>query len=265
MLYCKRALFIVLIICSAGTAGCARFTLFTTAQEIEIGEQVQQEVEANNKLLGDLKVSGYVSDVGNKVASQAHRQDVTYTFKVIDSPNEINAFALPGGSIYIYTGLLKQMKTESELAAVLAHEAAHIAHRDSMAALSREVGAGILLQVLLGGEPSAWQDLLGKVASNLTFLKFSRDDERRADRAGVDYMVKAGYDPQGMVNLLTLFTQLSEKQPSSMEVFLSTHPGPQERIGLTQNYIQESGLKGGAVNQKEYEEVKRAIPAGTPK
>ncbi|HUW30582.1 MAG TPA: M48 family metallopeptidase [Planctomycetota bacterium] len=241
-----------------GAAGCQsarNFTIFSTAQEVEIGQQVSAEIERQNRMLADPAVVGYVSQVGAKVAAKAARQDVTYSFKVIDSPNQINAFAVPGGNIYIYSGLLRQMKTESELAAVLGHEVAHISLRHSMKRLTRQTGFELVLAVVLGENSPAWQSTVGKLVGNVAFLQFSKAEEEDADRDGLTFMYNAGYDPHGMVNLLTMFTTLQQSEPSKIEVFLSSHPAPQERVGIVKKLITTENLDGGIINENEYESV----------
>jgi len=245
-----------------GASGCqsARsINIFTTAQEVEIGRQVSAEVEQQNKLLADPAVVNYVSQVGEKVAAKATRQDVDYAFKVIDNSKEINAFAVPGGNVYVYSGLLTQMKTESELAAVLGHEVAHISLRHSMRTLTKQAGFDLLLAVVLGENAPAWQSTLGNLVGNVTFLQFSKDDESDADEEGLSYMYNAGYDPQGMVDLLTLFTTLQQKEPSKIEVFLSSHPAPKERVGEVKELIRNGNLSGGIVNAQQYQAAVKSI------
>jgi len=249
-----------LVMIGAGGCQSARnFSFFSTAQEVEIGKQVSTEVEQQNKLLADPAVVNYVSQVGEKVAAKATRQDVDYAFKVIDNPKEINAFAVPGGNIYVYSGLLTQMKTESELAAVLGHEVAHISQRHSMKALTRQATFELVLSVVLGENAPAWQSTLADIGGSLTFLKFSRADETEADREGLSYMYNAGYDPQGMVDLLTMFTTLQQNEPSKIQVFLSSHPAPQERVGEVKGLIKTGNLDGGIVNARQYEAAVKSI------
>lgn len=250
---------ISVVLAASGCQSMRNFTVFNTAQEQEFGKQITQEVETQNKLITDPAVAGYVSMVGEKVAAKAERQDVDYTFKVIDSPQEVNAFAVPGGAVYVYSGLLTRMKSESELAAVLAHEVAHIDKRHSMAALTRQSGFELLTSVVFGEQTPAWQSAAAGLVGNVTFLKFSREDEKQADAVGLNFMTNAGYDPQGMVNLLTMFTTLEATEPSAIQSFLSSHPAPKERIAIVKNLIQTENLQGGTVNASQYQAAVKSI------
>jgi len=243
-------------------AGCGSFrdvSIFTTEQEIEIGQKVSADIESQMKMLDNREVVTYVRRVGSRVASKADRQDITYTFNVIDDSKTVNAFAVPGGNIYVYTGLLTRLHSEAELAAVLGHETAHIAQRHSMKALTRQVGFGIMLRAVLGQEPAAWQEIIANVAGNLAFLSFSRTDEKEADALGLEYMHKAGYDPEGMVNLLTVFLDLAQREPTAMEIWLSTHPPSSERIELVKQQISRLGTTGGKVGTDEYARMLREL------
>jgi len=244
------------------TTGCASlrsFSVFSTEQEIEIGQKVSADIESQMPLLNDPEVVSYVRRVGGSVASESERRDITYEFKVINDKQTVNAFAVPGGNIYIYTGLLTRLSNEAELAAVLAHETAHIAKRHSMNALTQQVGYGIVLKAVLGNEAAAWQEVIANVVGSLAFLSFSRTDEKEADELGVIYMTKAGYDPQGMVHLLEVFLSLAEREPSAMEIWLSTHPPSSERIELVKNQISEIGTTGGKVGADDYRAMLRRI------
>jgi len=254
-----RQSFMLAALAVVGAAGCQSMqslrnvSIFSTAQEVELGQQVSAQVEAQNKLITDPAVAGYVARIGERVAAKAPRQDVQYTFKVIDNPKEVNAFAVPGGNVYVYSGLLTRMKSEAELAAVLGHETAHIADSHSMAALTRQAGFDLILRVALGQNAPGWESTLGNLVGNVAFLQFSKEDEKQADRDGLNYMVQAGYDPQGMVGLLTMFTTLSETDPSAIQIFLSSHPAPKERIGIVKDLILKENLAGGVDNPNEYQ------------
>ena len=254
----KALLLVAMAACSLAAPGCAALrdiSIFSTAQEVELGQRVSEEVEAEMPLLNDPRIVGYVRQVGAKVASKAVRQDVVYTFKVIDDPNQANAFAVPGGNIYIFSGLLARMDSEAELAAVLGHETAHIAERHSMEALTRRVGYGVMLQAVLGDNAAAWEQILADVGGTLVFLKFSRADEEEADVLGLEYMFNAGYNAQGMVDLLELFVELSQRELSAIEMWLSTHPDSRERVEIVKGLIEEYSLEGGETGAAEYKRM----------
>ena len=252
----------VVAVVALGAAGCASFrniSIFTTQEEIELGRRISEEIEAEVKLLNDPVIVNYVRHIGAKVASRSERRNIVYEFKVIDDIGQVNAFAVPGGFIYIFTGLLARMESEGELAAVLGHETAHISERHSMEALTREVGFNIMVQALLGDKAAAWQELLANVTYTMAFLKFSRQDEKEADEVGLMYMFGAGYDPQGMIDLLELFIELSGTEPSAIEEWLSTHPTSQKRVKDVQALIEKLHLYGGKMGEGEYKLRMRRI------
>ena len=256
----KIAAVLILAAFAGGCAGFRDISLFSTQEEIELGMGVAQQVESEMKLLDDPQVVGYVRTVGSRVAAHAERQDIEYVFNVVDAPDQINAFAIPGGWVYIFTGLLKQMQTEAELAAVLAHEVAHIAERHSMEQLTRQFGFNLVLSAVLGEEAAAWQAILAQASSGLVMLRFSRDDERQADELGVQYMYAAGYNPEGMVHLLELFLSMQEREPSKVEQWLSTHPISSERIRLVKEQIEEQDLQTtGTVERQAYQNMIRRL------
>lgn len=257
---CRRfAAAALLLLAATGCESARNISLFSTQQEVELGTEMSTKIESEMKLLNDPAVVNYVKEVGGKVSAQAARQDVEYVFKVIDDPEQVNAFAVPGGNIYIFTGLLTRMSDEAELAAVLAHETAHIDERHSMEALTRQVGYEIVVGAVLGDQAAAWEKILSGVAGNLAFLKFSRSDERQADQIGLELMVKAGYDPQGMVDLLQMFETLAQSQPSAIEIWLSSHPASSERVALVKQQIARENLHGGSVNAEQYQSLVKRI------
>jgi len=258
----RGALPAMIAVIALGAAGCAGFrniSIFTIEEEIELGRRISEEIESKVKLLNDPAIVDYVRHVGAKVASRSERRDVVYVFKVIDDIGQVNAFAVPGGFIYVFTGLLARMESEAELAAVLGHETAHVAERHSMEALTREVGFNLMVQALLGEKAAAWQELLANVTHTMAFLKFSREDEKEADEKGLVYMFGAGYDPQGMIDLLELFIELSDTEPSVIEEWLSTHPACRQRVRDVQALIRKYHLHGGKMREAEYKARMRKI------
>ena len=258
----NMTLFVLALLSLSAAGGCGSLrdvSIFTTEQEVELGQRVSEQIEAEATLLEDPVILAYVREVGARVASKAERQDVTYVFKVIDDPEQVNAFAVPGGNIYILTGLLARMDSEAELAAVLGHEAAHIAEHHSMEALTRQVGFSVMAQALLGEEAAAWQAILADVGSNLASLKFRREDEKESDALGLEYMFDAGYDPDGMVNLLELFAELSEGDMSVISAWLSTHPPSPERVRLVKELIRRHNMHGGRIGAPEYKAKMKRI------
>lgn len=202
----------------------------TLEEEIEMGETYAKQVEEEQQILNNPGVQDYVREIGERLAAQVDRTDVNYTFKVIDAPDTINAFALPGGFMYIYTGLMLQCENEAELAGVMGHEIAHVAayhHGRSMTARSTLSG---LMEVLVGGSGSPIAEGAASVGAALAGLKFSRNHEREADCLGMTYLVRAGYNPMAMVEFYDRVFNKAQQDVPEWTTILSTHPISKNRV-----------------------------------
>jgi predicted Zn-dependent protease len=214
--------------------------LYSLEHEIAIGKQAAQEVERSAKLITDPVITEYVNRVGQNLVRNSDAK-VPFTIKVIDS-DEINAFALPGGFFYVNSGLILAADEEAELAGVMGHEIGHVAARH----YTRSVTKGTILQwatiplILLG--PGGWggyglyQGL--NLAIPMGFLKFSRDQEREADYLGLQYMYKAGYDPNAFVSFFEKLQAQERRRPGSIPKIFSDHPPTPERVQKAQEEIQ---------------------------
>jgi predicted Zn-dependent protease len=211
----------------------AQFSLVSVEDEIQIGREANAEIRREVPELTDGQVASYVRGLGQRLTSQAPGPKYPYSFSVANY-REINAFALPGGPIWVHRGVMQTAVNESQLAGVLAHEVAHVAQRHAADQLTKGMVANGLLGVLgafLGNSlgASAAQAAAGLVA-NGAFLKFSRDDELEADRVGLQIMRVAGWDARGMVEFFEIIGREANRDPSRLERLLSTHPAPQDRI-----------------------------------
>ena len=213
--------------------------LYSLEKEIALGKQLAQEVQRQAKVVDDPLIAEYINRIGQNLARNSDAK-VPFTFQVIegDSPN---AFALPGGYVFVYTALLKIADEEDEVAAAMAHEIAHVAarHMTRQATKSQIASlAGIPVGVILGGG-------LGGVAirqaANVgipaAFLHFTRRDESEADYLGVQYLYSAGYDPNGAISILEKLESLQKNQPGSVARIFSTHPMDATRIQKTEEEI----------------------------
>ncbi|RJP14540.1 MAG: peptidase M48 [Candidatus Abyssobacteria bacterium SURF_5] len=229
----KRSLkYISVLVSLLFASSCATtggFNLVPPQEEIRLGQQLSQEIEREQPVLDNPVLQDYISDIGNRIASKTEKPDLPYTFKIIES-DEVNAFALPGGPVYVNTGLLKYADNEAELASVLAHEIGHITARHATEQLTTSVGAQILTQILLGENPAAATALATNIATSLGMLKFSRNDELEADRLGVRYMFEAGYNPTAMVDFHRKLAAMRESNPSRVMSWFSTHPMSEDRV-----------------------------------
>jgi len=213
--------------------------LYSLEREIGLGKQLAQEVERSSKLIDDPVVTEYVNRVGQNLVRNSDAR-VPFTIKVIDS-DEINAFALPGGFFYVNSGLILHAQEESELAGVMAHEISHVTARHG----TKNATKGELMQLatiplmILG--PAGWAGYGLYEGLNLaipvTYLKFSRDAEREADFLGLQYMYKAGYDPNSYVTFFERIQTEEKRRPGTIPKVFSTHPPTPERIENTQKEI----------------------------
>jgi predicted Zn-dependent protease len=212
---------------------------YSLEKEIALGKGLAQQVERSSKLVDDPVVSEYVNRVGQNLVRNSDAK-VPFTIKVIDS-DQINAFALPGGFFYVNSGLILAADSEAELAGVMAHEIAHVAARHGTKnATKGEIAQLATIPLILLG-PGGWagyglyEGL--NVAIPISFLKFSRDDERQADYLGLQYMYKAGYDPNAFVTFFEKVEAEEKRQPGTVPKFFSTHPPTPERVQNIQKEI----------------------------
>jgi len=239
------------------TTGTRQFNLLTLDDDVTLGKEAKPELQKEyGGPVQDKIVQDYVAGVGKRIALKTAHPELPYEFTVLDS-DVVNAFALPGGPVFVTRGLLEKIGSEDELAAVLGHEIAHVNLRHGSAQISRQMGVQIVLEAAGaaagGSETAAAAGSLAKVVAGLVDLKYSRDQESEADHYGLDYMVNSGYDANGMVKLLTVFVDM-EKKGGSPPQFLSTHPNPDNRVGAVEQRIAEKkyDLRGGRVGAEEY-------------
>jgi hypothetical protein len=215
--------------------------IFSLEKEIAIGKAYSQEVERTAKLNDDPVITEYVNRVGQNLVRNSDAK-VPFTIKVIDS-DEVNAFALPGGFFYVYTGLILQAQEESELAGVMAHEIAHVALRHGTRSMSKQEFLQFAMIPAMIFLPGGWagygiyEGIVNVIPIGL--LKFSRDDEREADYFGLQYMYKAGYDPNAYVTFFERLRQMEKRSPGSIPKVFSDHPPTDERIEKAQKEISQ--------------------------
>lgn len=222
--------------------GKKRAYAYTWQQELQIGKEADGQITAQYGLYGDDDLAAYVTRIGERVLAQSHlrRADALpeyrstqFTFRVLDSP-VVNAFALPGGFVYVTRGLLVHLQNEAQLAVVLGHEIGHVAARhSSQRALSGQLAQIGLIAGAIGGELLGvdGRSILqkGGLAAQLLLLRYSRDDERESDALGVEYAAISGYAAAEGAALFTSLKRISEESGSSIPGFFSTHPDPGER------------------------------------
>jgi predicted Zn-dependent protease len=207
--------------------------LVSVEEEVAIGQQADAQVRKQMAVLKDAPADAYVRRLGARLVAAAPGPKYPYSFAVANY-REINAFALPGGPVWVHRGAMQRAARESELAGVLAHEVAHVAQRHAAEQLTKVMvarwGLGLLGAVLgnTGGAGPA-QAAAGLLADGV-FLRFSREDEEEADRVGLRILTDAGWDGRGMEELLERLRKEAAGEPTAAEVFFSTHPSPGERL-----------------------------------
>jgi predicted Zn-dependent protease len=236
------------------------FTLISVPQEIEIGREENAQVRKQMAELRDPQVSAYITSIGKRLAKVAPGAKYPYSFSVANY-REINAFSLAGGPVWINRGVLHAAGNESQVAGVLAHEIAHIAQRHAADQMTKAILAkwslGILGAMLGNAGGAGTAQVAGALVTNGVFLKFSRDDEREADRVGLQIMTKAGWDPRGMIELFEVLRREGTRDPSAVEVFFSTHPSPQDRIAQLTAAIART--RHGTRDSREFRAVKSHV------
>lgn len=211
----------------------------STQQEIQMGQEEAQQVNAQLPIITDPELNRYINVLGDSIARLTSRGSLDWQFFIVDS-KEVNAFALPGGFIYINRGLIERADQMDEVAGVLGHEIGHVVKRHTVKQMQQEQGAniGVTLACIL---TSICNTGLGQTAINIgggaLFAKFSRTDEKQADDVGFDNVVRAGISPVGMVKMFQKLLDERTTNPSGVDAWFATHPTEEDRIADIQSKI----------------------------
>ncbi|HEY0156899.1 MAG TPA: M48 family metallopeptidase [Thermoanaerobaculia bacterium] len=263
-MYKRNTALLAVVLASFVAAGCGsgggNFNLISIEEEWQMGTQISQEVARQVRFNNDPAVNAYVRNLGQRIVAQAAPpfNQLPWQFHVVED-DSINAFAIPGGHVYVHTGLIKNSDNASELAGVMAHEIAHVLARHSTEQLSRQYGLSTIASAVLGQNPSTIAAIAAQVAAGGAMASFSREAEREADEIGIQAMAAAGYNPAGMA---TMFEELLEHrgggQPGRVEQFFSTHPLTENRVRDARARAQTIGNRG-ITDEPAFQDVKRRV------
>lgn len=259
----SAAIAVVLVACltaGCGSGGAGNFNLISIEEEWQLGQQLSQEVAQQVRFNNDPAVNAYVRAIGQKIvaASPAPFNQLPWEFHVVEDP-AINAFAIPGGHLYVNTGLIAAAENASELAGVMAHEASHVVARHTTEQISRQYGISILAGLVLGQNPGQLQQIVAQIVAGGATARFSRDAEREADELGIDAMHRAGYDPRGMAAMFRVLLAHQQSQPSKVEQFFSTHPTTEERIRDAEKRAAQLSTAGTVTDEPQFQDVRRRV------
>ena len=235
--------------------GKRQLALISEAQEIEMGREADKDVVASIGLFPDQSMQRYIQDLGTRIASTTERPNLPWTFRVVDDAS-VNAFAIPGGFIYVTRGIMTHLNSEAELAAILGHEIGHVTARHSVSQMSKQQLAqvGFAAGMIFSPEFAQYGNL-AQVAMGLMFMKFSRSDESQSDALGMKYMMAGGYDPRTLVDVFGMLDALSQQSSAGrLPQWMSTHPDPENRQAWATTAVAglQTDLSRLAVNRPEY-------------
>jgi predicted Zn-dependent protease len=247
----KRSTFFAVALATLMTLGCASggaggdFNLISIEEEWQLGQQLSQDVARQVRLSNDPTLNQYVSAMGRRIVAQtpAPFNQLPWQFHVVEDP-AINAFAIPGGHVYVHTGLIANADNAAELAGVMAHEISHVTARHSTEQITRQYGLSVLAGLVLGQDPNLLAQLATQIVAGGALARFSRGAEEEADELGIQAMAQAGYNPIGMATMFEELLEHRRGQPGRVEQFFSTHPLTEDRARVARQRAEQLGNRG---------------------
>ena len=245
-----------LVSCSAMDLGGAN--VFSVDQEWELGRKLAADIEKEMNVVHDPEIERLVQSLGMELVSKSAMAGREWRFHVVRS-DEVNAFNIPGGHVYVHDGLIRAASDASELMSVMAHETAHGVQRHATQQYTKAYGLSVLAAMALGNEASALEELAANVAAGGTLAHYSRDAEREADQVGLRLMTAAGYDPNGMVRFFEKLLQLRQREPNRLERLFASHPLAESRIAEARAYIATLPAGGHRTDSDAFTRLKAAV------
>ena len=259
----KRNILVVAVVAVLAACGVS------TQQEVEMGQQYSQQINAQLPIVSDPELNRYINVLGDSIAKLSDERNLEWRFYIVDS-REVNAFAVPGGFVYVNRGLIERAQNVAMLAGVLGHEIGHVIERHSVQQMEKmqQANIGVTLACILTRvcENQAAGTLIN-VAGTAVFAKFSRDDEREADRDGIAFVTRAGIDPRGIPAMFRVLLAERSRNSSAVDSWFSTHPLEEERIAETEAMIKQIDvaiLETLTTDTKNYQEFRRRVTALPP-
>ncbi len=244
----RRAVFAACLLALI-VSGCASgFNLISLDDEWEMGRSIEAEINQQLNLVTDSQTQQYIRQIGRRIVAQTDLADRHWSFHVV-ADGSINAFNTPGGNVYVNSGLIEAVDNVSELAGVMAHEIAHGVARHGTQQMSKAYGMNVAASILLGTDPGLVEQIAAQIAAGGAMASFSREDEREADRLGIRFMHRAGYNPNGLASFFETLLEQEQQQPGALAQFFSTHPLTSERVADARREAQRVGGNQGSITR----------------
>ena len=248
--YGKKITFLVLFLSLLGLSGCENATdvnIFSIQDDVELGRGLDQQIRSNPQeypIYDSFEATQYLQAILDDILKSPeieYASTFEYKITIIDNDEVVNAFAAPGGYIYVYTGLLKYLEYEATLAGIIAHEVAHAERRHATQRMTKAYGISVLLSMLLGEDPGMWEELAANLFSGLTLLYNSREDEYEADEFSFRYLRSTKWYPGAI--LYFFYKADSNRDAGFLQELFSTHPLPEKRINEMELLVESNNVQ----------------------
>ena len=253
----------LLVCCASSGRNSEQVSIVTVDQELTLGKLCAAEVARSYPVLADTQAEAYVTRVGRRLAARSDWAGLGFSFRIIDS-EEVYTFSLPGGHVYVSRGMIQVVGTAAELAAVLAHEVAHVAARHGAEQVSRRYGLALVVQSLLGDNPAIGRTIVAELFTPQGVLAYGRQAEKEADQRAVAYLLRAGYDPRGLLQVVERLRTLEQEDAPAVARWRVTHDPAKERLRRIKSELRRLTLTEGLVSDEpELHDIKAKLQAGS--
>lgn len=241
--------------CATSGVNKGDLNIVSVEDEWKLGEKLAADIEKQMTIVHEPRVNELVGRIGQRIVARTEMSGLPWNFHVVEDP-QINAFNIPGGHVYVTTGLIGSAGDVAQFSSILAHEIAHGVSRHATEQLTRSYGLSIVASLLLGENPEVYEQILARVIGSGTLARYSREAEREADIRGLHYMYDAGYDPRGMVRMFEMLLESRQRRPTRVEMLFATHPLTEDRIRTARNETSRLELGTNLVaSDRRYQQV----------